>query len=158
MLYIGTETYKGSERQFEDGTRLTSGDVTASIHFNNQRLAKEYEGRPSSGSGFRFARVFIDSMHKIADQVLVDPELKTVKVFSGITWFKPHGSRFGFSVEPLPDSLRKKFLRIHFRMLLKAVLPTEFRPAKSDLEPHQFWLTRDQLLKHFCHEINTRHG
>lgn len=154
MLYIGTETYKGSERIFDDGTRLLPGDVMASIHFNNQRLAEEYEGKWGSGSAFRFARIFIDSMQNIAEQMLADPDLKTVNVFSGITWFKPHGRRFGFSVEPLPNGLKKKFLRIHFRMLLKAILPAGCSPANSDLQPHQFWLTRDQLLKHFYHANN----
>lgn len=152
MLYLGTGYYHGSARIFADGTYLKPGDMAGFIHFDNECLADLYSTKNASGAAFSFTRLLLKSFYAVAERVVNDPAFQSIQVFTGITWFKPHGSRFGFCAGPLPDGLKKKLLNWHFRLLLRMVLPAGHSPSNSTLEPHQFYLTRQQLLQHFAHE------
>lgn len=157
MLYLGTGNYHGSERKFADGTYLKPGDLAGFIHLDNERLACLYSTKNTSGAAFSFTHLLLESFYAVAEQVVNNPAFQSIQVFTGTTWFKPHGSRFGFCADPLPDGLKKTLLKWHFRLLLRTILPAGHLPSNDALEPHQFYLTRQQLLQHFVHEKSLRH-
>jgi hypothetical protein len=149
FLFLNRAVYKGPERQFADGTTLCPGDPIGVIHFNN-RFVSEVQarnGKSSTGrrAAFAFSAALIKSMHKLAEQLGHSPGMKDLEVISGITWFKAHGRQIGFEVEPLPPGRRKRFLRAHFRVLLRLLFPHLADRENHRLEPHQFWMTRNQL-------------
>lgn len=144
LLFINRAVYKGPEREFADGTRLRAGDPIGIIHFNN-RFMSEVQARSGKRAAFTFGAALVRSMLKVGQQLSSSPVLKDLKAISGITWFKAHGSRIGFESEALPPGRRKRFLRAHFRLLLRLLFPHLAKRENHRLEPHQFWITRNQL-------------
>lgn len=149
FLFINRSVYRGPERRFADGTTLSPGDPIGVIHFNNQFMSEiqERSGKSNSGkrAAFAFGAILIRSMHKLAQHMSRSPALMDLKVISGVTWFKAHGRQIGFEIEPLPPGRRKRLLRAHFRLLLRLLFPHLAERENSRLEPHQFWMTRNQL-------------
>ncbi|MCW8196657.1 hypothetical protein F6455_17835 [Proteobacteria bacterium 005FR1] len=149
FLFINRAVYKGPERRFADGTVLSPGDPIGVIHFNNQFMSQVQARSGKSNTGkraaFAFGAALIKSMHKLGQQLGQSPALGDLKVISGITWFKAHGRQLGFEIEPLPPGRRKRMLRAHFRVLLRLLFPHLAQRENHRLEPHQFWMTRNQL-------------
>jgi hypothetical protein len=149
FLFINRTVYKGPRRRFADGTTLNPGDPIGIIHFNNDFLgqvqARSGQQKMGKRAAFAFGAALIKSMRKLAQQLSRSSSLSDLKVISGITWFKAHGRKIGFEIEPLPPGRRKQFLRAHFRVLLKLLFPHLAERENHRLEPHRFWMTRNQL-------------
>lgn len=149
FLFVNRAVYKGPERHFADGTVLYPGDAIGIIHFNNSFMSQLQERSGNSNSGkraaFAFSATFVSSMRKLAQQLGASPGLMDLKVVSGVTWFKAHGRSIGFETEALPPGRRKRFLRAHFRVMLKVLFPHVAERENHRLEPHRFWTTRKQL-------------
>src|SRR5690554_5336939 len=53
LLFVNRGVYKGPERSFADGTRLSPGDSIGVIHFNNRYLSRVQALSGNSGSSKR---------------------------------------------------------------------------------------------------------
>lgn len=150
LLYLQPQTYRGPARRLDDATQLEPGDPVAVIHFNNSGLQQAQMERRSSHGGFVFARLLITALQSLANEVQRDPQLRTVAGFHGVTWIPPHGRRIGFEARPLPRTWRTRLLGLYFRILLYAFNPATAQRLRGRLQPHEFWLSRDQLLENFA--------
>lgn len=152
VLLVSCAPYEGAARQFPDGTWLRASEPLGELHFNNARIAMLGEGSRQT-AGVRFARLFRQSLRDLAIQAQTARELRDVKVFHGVTWFKPHGGKVGFVSEPAPTGLKSRWRRSYFRLLAWGFAPNSAR-RKIDFAPRQFWITRGELIKHFGPEAS----
>lgn len=150
FLYLKKSTYKGEMRIFADGTVLNSGDAIGIIHINNSylvRLYTEANGRSGGRAAFVFGHALIRSMQNLELGLRQDPSLQELRVITGVSWFKPHGSKVGYEIEALPEGRQKRLLKKHFRLLLYALFPHLVKRESARLEPHRFWLTKNRLIE-----------
>lgn len=153
LVSLSYEPYQGKRRQLNDGTLLEPGDPLAILHFNRECFAQEdNSARASLRAALRFRRLLFASFEHLAARLETNEKLRDVKAFYGVTWFPPHGEKVGFIIERLPDSLRNRFRRFYFRLLLKAFFPALAVRENERLQPHGFWLTRNHLLNSFSEE------
>ncbi len=150
LLYIQPQSYDGPPRRLQDATVIEPGDPVAVLHFNNSGLQQAQQARNSRHGGFVFARLLVSALQSLAEQVRKDPALQQLAGFHGVTWIPPHGARIGFEAQPLPDSWRTRLQGLYFRILLYAFSPATARRVGGRLQPHVFWLSRQQLLEHFA--------
>lgn len=150
LIYLGRTRYRGAARRLADDTRIDSGDPLGVIHFDNLRLAaiERQPGNPRHRE-FVFLRLLRNSLAVLAQTIRVDPELKDLAGFRGVTWMPARGRHLGFQTEPMPPGLRAHWLKLHFRLMLYAFYPETTRQA-SDFKPYVYWLTRRQLLQRFA--------
>lgn len=154
LICLSFETWQGPPRLLGGRTWLRAGDVVAHLHFNRDCLCDPRLSRQRKP--FAFARLLFCSLGHIAERIEAgDPELTRIRMFYGITWFRPHGQRLGFMVERLPDSFLTRLRILHFRLFLYAFFPAQAE-RHSDLHPHAFWLSREDLLKNFGREAPPR--
>ena len=150
FLYLKKSRYKGVMRIFADGTVLHHGDRIGIIHFNNNYLARvhtETGGKNRRRAAFAFGYAFVGSMQNLALGLRQDPSLQELRVITGVSWFKPHGSKVGFEIEALPEGRQKRLLTKHFRLLLYAMFPHLVKRESTRLEPNRFWLTKNRLIE-----------
>lgn len=146
VLFLGMDRYHGPELRFEDGTLLKDNDAIGKLHFNNASIAALGEGSMHR-VGFRFAKLMRESLRQLNEAAGVDPALRDVKVFQGVTWIPAHGEVVGFVSTPMPRDWRTRLLTAHFRMLSWVFAPAARIRDRSDTEPRLYWLTRDALAK-----------
>lgn len=153
LLYVGCARYRGPARVFADQTELRPGEPVGTLHVNNTLIASLYE---TDGAGQRvalaFSRLLLASLESLAAKAQTDPWLRDIPVYQGINWFRSRGKRIGFEVEALAGGLRAGLLRWHFRLLLYAFAGGNESWKTRPIQPHLFWLTRRQLIKHFGRE------
>lgn len=149
LLLLQRRTYQGPPRRLDDTTELLCGQPLAIIHFNNSALAEAQTASGGRHGGFVFARLLFEALHDLADRVERDPAFAQVTGFRGVTWIPPHGRRIGFEIQPLPQSWRTRMLAWHFRCLLYAFNPQASSRERGPLRPHEFWMSRQQLLNNF---------
>lgn len=148
LLYVKPQTYRGAAKDLGHW-QVYPGDRIGAIHFNNRALQ---EARPldrERHGAFVFTRLLVQAMRELAYRAGQDPELGRVVAFRGVTWIPPHGQRMGFRAEPLQDGWRARWLACYFRMLLFAFDPRAARMVGATLHPHEFWMSRQDLLTHF---------
>jgi hypothetical protein len=149
LVSLSYQTYRGPTRVIGSRSVIREGDLVAHLHFNRQCLFGQRSGPTDSRLAFHFARLLFASLGQLAQRVEAGEEpLSRVQALHGVTWFRPHGQRLGFSVERLPDTFLNRMRRLHFRLFLRAFFPDLERQA-ADLHPHAFWLPRDQLVQRF---------
>lgn len=148
LVSLSYETYRGPPRVIGSGTVIRDGDLIAHLHFNRQCLYGEGSGPTGARLAFHFVRLLFASLGHLAQRIEAGQEpLSRVQALYGVTWFRPHGQKLGFSVERLPGTFLNRMRRLHFRLFLQAFFPD--LACQADLHPHAFWLPRDQLLQHF---------
>ncbi len=147
VLLLGCEPYRGEPREFADGTRLLPQQRIGVLHFNNQQIAA-LSADTRQHAGVRFARLFRESLHALARHVQSDPELQDVSVYQGLTWFKAHGRKVGFVSEAIPMGVKHRWLATYFRILTWGFSPLAKLHGDRH-EPRRFWITRNDLIKHF---------
>lgn len=153
LISLSYEHYAGERRQLNDGTWIETGDQLAILHFNRECFANDDTStRASVRAALRFRRLLLASFAHLAVRMQTDEKLHKVKALYGVTWFPPHGEKVGFMIERLPDSLRNRLRKLYFRLLLKAFFPALAVRENDRLQPHGFWLTRQQLLNYFPEE------
>ncbi len=148
VLYVGRGRYRGPGREFDDGTRLTRGDLIGTLHFNNVRFSA-IQADTATGAARRFAPLMLDAMRALADRARQDAVFSDLTVYQGITWLRPHGRAVGFVTEPFPGGIRKRLIAAYFRLLVWAFAPAEQTRASAKPDPTVYWLTRKHLLRRF---------
>jgi hypothetical protein len=145
LIYLGRASYRGPSKILSDDTRINPGDPLGILHFDNLRLAA-IERQPGSPRhrAFVFLRLLRNSLAQLAKCIHSDPELKDLAGFRGVTWMPSRGRHLGFETEPLPPSLRARWLKLHFRLMLHAFYPEGALDRVG--QPHIYWLTRRQLI------------
>jgi hypothetical protein len=160
LIYLGRARYRGPSKVLADRTCIDPGDPLGTLHFNNLRLMA-LERQPGSEwhRALVFRRLLRDSLVVLARRVHVDPELKDLAGFRGITWMPAHGQYFGFETEPLPSGLRARCLNLHFRLMLDAFYPEATTRPAGHLQPQVYWLTRRQLISRYVSKASSgSHG
>lgn len=144
VLFLGHARYQGPQIRFEDGTVLNDGDAIGRLHFNNASIAALGEGNMHR-VGFRFARLMRESLRQLEMTARSDPQLRDVSVFQGVTWIPAHGEVVGFVSTPMPQNLRTRLLKRHFRLLSWVFAPASRIRDRANTEPRLYWLTRRAL-------------
>lgn len=158
LISFSFEKFIGQARVMNDGSRIEQGDLLAILHFNRECFSSA--SHDYMRNALRFRKQIFSSLSQLAKDVSQHEKLQQVKAFHGISWLPPHGEKFGFLIEPLPDSILTRARRFYFRLLLRAFFPQVAVRESQRLQPHAYWLTRRNLLKYFSgkysrHEIQT---
>jgi processive 1,2-diacylglycerol beta-glucosyltransferase len=148
ILCVGRSRYRGPAMEFADGTRVASGDLVGTLHFNNARFL-QIEAETSRRAALRFARLMLESMHILAEKSRQEPTLSDLPVYHAVSWLPPHGQRIGFITVPFPDGLWKRLIAAYFRILVWAYAPAAQTRASARPAPTVYWLTRKELLRRF---------
>lgn len=148
LIHLGLASYHGPARILADRTRINPGDRLGILHFDNQRLAdiEQHPGSPRHRA-FVFLRMLRDSLTVLAHHARAEPEIERLAVFRGVTWMPSRGRHLGFETEPLPSGLHSRWLKLHFRIILRAFYPET--ASERAQQPYIYWLTRRQLLARF---------
>jgi hypothetical protein len=146
ILRIGCVRYRGPTRTFDDGTLLQENDLIGQLHFNNSNIAAIGEGSLHR-TGLRFAKLMRESLRTLAEAAQSDPELRTIRVFHGVTWIPDHGNVVGFVSTPRPKTWRTRLLGGYFKVLLWTFAPASRTRAKARAEPRDYWLTQRMLAQ-----------
>ncbi len=157
LLWIGRSVYHGPRRTLADGTVVEPGARIDTLHFDNQFLGDESGAAESAAaSGIRFARSFFPAFRELARRADQDPGWRSVAAFRGVGWFPPHGEKFGFEYQRLPDGARTRWLRWHIANLVSAYNPAAGRRERARLWPMEIWLSRRRLLDSFRRSAGRR--
>jgi hypothetical protein len=157
LLSLSLEPWKADDKCLPNGVVIRRGDLLGILHFNHGAFINRGE---RDGTGIRRALDFrsklFASLRQLAARVQSEPEFSAIVAFHGITWFRAHGEKVGFVIEPLPDHWRTRLRALHFRLLLRAFFPALARREGKRLHPHGFWMTRQELITNFGK--SSRHG
>lgn len=148
FLLVKKQHYQGEPQVFRDGTQLAAGDTVLALHFNNEFMAQLHKNNEKASSRrvvWSFGKALINSMNQLHQDLQTKYAADDIKAITGVTWFKTHGDKVGFESEPLPAGWRRGLLHWQFRLLLLALFPQLKAHRNSELMPHQFWLTPNQL-------------
>jgi hypothetical protein len=150
-LYLGVAPYRGEPVHFRDGTGLVAGELIGTLHFNNANaLAAGERAQNNDLAGVRFVQLLRDSLIALAESVRGNPDwLANVNVFHGVTWVPPAGGKYGFQSEEYPAGIKRRWLSLHFRLLMWTFAPSARTRATAIASPRVFWITRGELLENF---------
>lgn len=154
LLSFSFENFSGERRVMNDGTWIEPGDSLAILHFNRECFSGENQSRDYMRNALRFRKLILTSLSQLAKDVDNHEKLTHVKAFHGVSWLPPHGEKFGFLIEQLPDSALTRIRKYYFSLLLKAFFPQVAAREAKRIQPHAYWLTRQNLLKYFSGEGN----
>jgi hypothetical protein len=153
LISFSFEKFSGDRRIMNDGSWIEPGDALAILHFNRECFSgPTTDARDYMRNALRFRKLIIASLSQLAKDVNNHEKLVQVKAFHGVSWLPPHGEKFGFLIEQLPDSALNRARKYYFRLLLKAFFPQVAERENKRIQPHAYWLTRNNLLKHFAME------
>lgn len=156
LVSLSFESYRGERKKMNDESWIEPGDRLGILHFNRECFsAGGTSARDYVRSGLRFRRLIMASFTQLAARIQDDPELREVQALHGISWLPPHGEKVGFMIEKVPDSLVNRVRKFYFRLLLKAFFPVLAARENHRLEPHAFWMTRQNLINNFSGELRS---
>ncbi len=153
LLSFSFEKFSGERRVMNDGTWVEPGDYLAILHFNRECFINS-SANPQHylRNALRFRKLLLSSFRRLAKDINENEKFVMVKVFHGVSWLPPHGEKLGFLIERLPDSTLNFVRKVYFKILLKVFFPHVAALEKNRIQPHAYWLTRQNLLKHFATE------
>lgn len=136
-----------------DGSWIEPGDWLAILHFNRECFMNS-SANPKDylRNALRFRKLLLSSFKQLAHDINANEKLVMVKAFHGVSWIPPHGEKLGFLIERLPDSALNQVRKFYFKILLKVFFPHIATAEKNPIQPHAYWLTRNNLLKNFAPE------
>lgn len=150
LISFSFENFSGERRIMNDGTWIEPGDALAILHFNRECFpATDDRARDYMRNALRFRKLILASLTQLATAIHNHEKLRQVKAFHGISWLPPHGEKFGFLIEQLPDSALTRIRTVYFRLLLNTFFPQVAERESKRIQPHAYWLTRQNLLKYF---------
>lgn len=153
LLSFSFETFSGERRVMNDGTWIEPGDYLAILHFNRECfISSSANPQHYLRNALRFRRLLLSSFRQLARDINENEKFVMVKVFHGVSWLPPHGEKLGFLIERLPDSTLNIVRKVYFKILLTVFFPHVAALEKNRIQPHAYWLTRQNLLKHFAAE------
>lgn len=150
LISFSFEPFSGERRVLNDGTWIEPGDALAILHFNRECFSSA--SRDYMRNALRFRKLIFSSLTKLAKDIHRHEKLRHVKAFHGVSWLPPHGEKFGFLIEQLPNSPINRMRKFYFGLLLKAFFPQVAARESKRIQPHAYWLSRRNLLKHFSKE------
>lgn len=150
LLSFSFETFSGERRMMNDGTWIEPGDHVAILHFNRECFMNS-SANPKHyiRNALRFRKLLMSSFQNLAEQIDQHEQLTNVKVFHGVSWLPPHGEKLGFLIERLPDSALNSIRKFYFGILLRVFFPHVSALENKSIQPHAYWLTRQNLMKYF---------
>lgn len=153
LLSFSFEQYAGESRIMNDGSRIEPGDWLAILHFNRECFINS-SANPKDyiRNALRFRKLLLSSFKQLAHDINANEKFVMVKAFHGVSWIPPHGEKLGFLIERLPDSTLNHVRKFYFKLLLKVFFPHIATAEKNPIQPHAYWLTRNNLLKNFAPE------
>lgn len=153
LLSFSLEKYAGQPCLMNDGSWINPGDWLAILHFNRECFANSSPNpKDYIRNALRFRKLIISSFAQLANVINKDEKFFKVKAFHGISWLPPHGEKLGFRIERLPDSTLNRVRKFYFRILLKTFFPHVATAEKDHIHSYAYWLTREDLIKHFAWE------
>jgi hypothetical protein len=156
LVSLSYENYQGERRLMNDDTWLEPGDRLAILHFNHECFSTPSTNpREYARAALRFRRLLVKSFTQLAARFESEAKFNEIKALHGVTWIAPHGEKVGFMIERLPDSWLNRGRQFYFRLLLKTFFPALAARENTRLQPHAFWLTRNNLLDYFSEESRT---
>lgn len=153
LLSFSFEKFTGERKMMNDGSWIEPGDYLAIIHFNRECFVNS-SANPQHyiRNALRFRKLLLASFRQLASAIHEHEKLMNIKVFHGVSWLPPHGEKLGFFIERLPDSTLTLIRKFYFTVLLKVFFPHVSALDNNQIQPHAYWLTRQNLLKHFSVE------
>jgi hypothetical protein len=153
LLSFSFEKFSGERRLMNDGSWVEPGDRLAILHFNRECfIGSSSNPKHYIRNALRFRKLLLSSFGNLAKNIDEDENFTGVKVLHGISWLPPHGEKFGFLIERVPDSWLTRVRKLYFKILLKTFFPHISAHEKTRIEPHAYWLTRQNLHKYFSTE------
>lgn len=153
LLWVRLDVWRGAPRRLGDGTEVGIGDQILRLHLDNQLIAAESgSAETPAASGLRFARRFFPAYRALARRVSEDADWGRAVAVHHIGWIPPHGERFGFEFERLPDGWRARWIRWHMTNLMMVANPEAGRRERQRLWPMEIWLSRGRLIASFLEE------
>jgi hypothetical protein len=155
LLSFSFEQYAGKRRLMNDESWVEAGDWLAILHFNRECfIGSSAQPKDNLRNALRFKKQLQLSFSHLAIEIKANQKFGRVKAFHGVSWLPPHGEKLGFLIERLPDSPLNQLRKVYFSLLLKTFFPQLVRAENKPIQPHAFWLTRQNLLKHFATEAS----
>lgn len=153
LLSFSFEKYAGERRIMNDGSWIEPGDWLAILHFNRECFMNS-SANPKDyiRNALRFRKLLLSSFRQLAQDINENEKFVMVKAFHGVSWIPAHGEKLGFLIERLPDSTLNHVRKFYFKILLKVFFPHIATAEKNPIQPHAYWLTRQNLLKNFAPE------
>ena len=153
LLSFSFETFSGERRIMNDGTWIEPGDYLAILHFNRECFSSSSsDPRQYARNALRFRRLILASFKSLAQAIHQNEKFTRVKAFHGVSWLPPHGEKLGFLIERMPNSAINTVRKLYFTLLLRVFFPHLAAQENNRIQPHAYWLTRDNLLKNFSVE------
>lgn len=153
LVSITLEQYKGIPKEMNDGSWVEHGDWLIMLHFNRECFQTPGTSpREYARAALHFRKLIISSFSELAKRVAHEPRFKQVKALHGISWLPTHGEKVGFQIEKVPDSFVNRCRAVYLKMLLKAFFPVLAARENKNLEPHAYWMTRNNLFKYFSED------
>lgn len=150
LLSLSFETFSGERRIMNDGTWIEPGDHLAILHFNRECFTNSSgDPRQYARNALRFRRLILASFKNLARAIHDNEKFRQVKAFHGVSWLPPHGEKLGFLIERMPNSAINIVRKFYFTLLLRVFFPHLVAQENNRIQPHAYWLTRDNLLKNF---------
>lgn len=153
LLSFSFEKFSGERRVMNDGTWIEPGDDLAILHFNRECFVNSSaDPQHYIRNALRFRKLLLSSFRHLASNINEHEKLTRVKVFHGVSWLPPHGEKLGFLIERLPNSALTVVRKFYFTVLLKVFFPHVSALENKRIQPHAYWLTRQNLFKYFSTE------
>lgn len=156
LLSFSFEQFSGERRMMNDGTWVEPGDWLAILHFNRECFVNS-SANPQHyiRNALRFRKLLLTSFRQLARDIDRNEKFVMVKALHGISWLPPHGEKLGFLIERVPDSSLNFIRKMYFKILLTVFFPHVSALDKRPIQPHAYWLTRQNLHKYFAPESET---
>src|SRR5690606_21431920 len=156
LISLSLGEHKGERRLMSDGTWIEPGDCLAILHFNRECfIPPGNTPRDYVRSALHFRKLILASFGQLSQRIQTDPRLCDVKALYGVSWLPPHGEKVGFEIERIPDSFLNNVRKLYFRLLLKTFFPVLAARENNRLQPHAYWLTRQNLIRNFSGDTAT---
>lgn len=147
VLRVRFAPYEGEALVLPDGTEIRPEMIVGELHCNNQALLELV----SHGANvYRAARADLRCLARWISQPGFDINVES---FCGVTLIARAAARLGFSVRPLPLTLRRRLDRMFMRGLLMLYttdgLSRVEKGSTARSYPQEVWLSRRELLRRY---------
>lgn len=154
LLSFSFEKYTGERRLMNDGTWIEPGDSLAILHFNRECfMNSSASSKDYLRNALRFRKLLMSSFGQLARGIHQNEKFVMVKAFHGVSWLPPHGEKLGFVIERMPNSVVNYARKWYFKLMLSTFFPHISETEKNRVQPHAYWLTRQNLFKNFAPEL-----
>jgi hypothetical protein len=153
LLSFSFTTFSGKPRAMNDGSWIEPGDRLAILHFNRECfVGASADPKHALRNALHFRKLLRASFTRLALDINSNQQFADIKALHGTSWIPPHGEKLGFLIEQAPHSLLSAIQALYFKVLLQVFFPHVAARGKGAVRPHNYWLTRHNLLRYFSAE------